>query len=153
MHFATTLETISKRIRTLTQQIPTRDVLHQNYPLLIKSVPPCPQCHGMAETQEHFWTCNNTLINLYNITVNNINSIANVINTDYPKISTDNIVKAFYSTDTFKWLKKFNPGQQLQASGSFHLLCQHIIPLDLPNIFKRFYKTRKKITIPLTTFL
>src|SRR5437868_175490 len=102
-------KTIGKRIRTITQQLPTGDILNRNYPLLIKDIPTCPQCNVVAETQDHFWSCPNTISNLYTITVNNINTISMVIHDNNPKISLSVIVNSFYSTDTFKWINFFNP--------------------------------------------
>src|SRR5436305_9242944 len=147
-------KTIGKRIRTITQQLPTGDILNRNYPLLIKDIPTCPQCNVVAETQDHFWSCPNTISNLYSITVNNINSISMVIHDNNPNIPLSVIVDSFYSTDTFKWINFYNPMSPTNTyTKNFRFLCQHTIPADLPILFKRYYRTRKNITIPLTSFL
>jgi len=60
---------LGKKLKLLTNTLPTTDILHRNYPELITQTMQCFLCNSASESNDHFWACPVVYNNLRNVTL------------------------------------------------------------------------------------
>ncbi|UZO27864.1 uncharacterized protein OCT59_020051 [Rhizophagus irregularis] len=129
------------KIRCSTFSLPTKDILHQNFPLLLPADKlNCFFCNNILETNDHFWTClqlRTTIVNIFKkLGQDLIDILAN--NADkHPLLINDSIK---YSK-TFRWAFQNEPIHPVVL-----LLMRSYITRDLVGIFRSHFNTTKAIT-------
>ncbi|PKC05193.1 hypothetical protein RhiirA5_378822 [Rhizophagus irregularis] len=136
------------KIRCSTLSLPTKDILHCNFPLLIPADKlDCFFCNNDMETNEHIWTCPQTRVIIMNIFMKLGQDLINLLNKQADKHSLIINDSVKYSK-TFRWAFRNEPIHPAAI-----LLMKSYVTRDLVGIFRSHFNTIKTITTLLLPFI
>jgi hypothetical protein len=148
----TTTEKHSKdtkwKIRCSTLSLPTKDILHRNFPLLLpEDKLNCFFCDNFVETNDHFWTCTQMRDLIVNIFKKLADDLINLLNLHADKHSS--LIKdSIKNSQTFRWAFHNEP-----IHPSAFLLMKSYVSRDMVGIFRTHLNTIKTTTKLLLPFI
>ncbi|CAB4424282.1 unnamed protein product [Rhizophagus irregularis] len=136
------------KIRCSTLSLPTKDILHRNYPLLLpEDKLNCFFCADNLETNEHFWTCpqmRDMIIKIFKRLGQDLIILINKYADKHSLLINDSIK---YS-QTFRWAYRNEPIHPAAI-----LLMKSYVSRDMVGIFRSHFTTIKTITTLLLPFI
>ncbi|PKK66007.1 hypothetical protein RhiirC2_853199 [Rhizophagus irregularis] len=142
---------VSWRIKCSNYHLPTLDSLNRNYPDILKGFDTCFLCSSAQETNEHFWTCPESIRILKDIFMKHESIYKSLIINNLDRNIIDDLDKVNFNSPVFSC---FNlPIKTISDAKDLHCILINMVPSSIIKPFQDA-KIPKKLTKNLfLTFL
>jgi hypothetical protein len=137
-------------MKNATFHLPMLDILHQRYPKLLKSLKHCFYCNTEIETNEHFWTCSQTISSLSPIFIKHESILKTLISTHTDKFDSQ-LEASIKMSKLFSWTRI--PNFTLLPSHPLYIFFTWIYTKRSITYFTFHIKTHKKTKSLLLSFI